>query len=156
MFLPSRDYAIEAQFPRLASGYSWYEIASPPDKNYNCMAFAMGDVGRRWAPRRGGTGEYWPFEPLDDHIGNFVAVFRSEGFHRCEHGQPENGFDKVALFVNDWGLVVHIAFQPGGTDCWLSKLGEMYDIKHEKVDAVGGSMYGWPAIYLSHPSGGVG
>ena len=29
MSLPSRDDAMETQFPEFASGYSWYEIASP-------------------------------------------------------------------------------------------------------------------------------
>ena len=31
MSLPSRDDAIETLFPEFVSGYSWYEITSPPD-----------------------------------------------------------------------------------------------------------------------------
>lgn len=71
------------------------------------MAFAMGDTGKRWAPRRGEAGEdsFWPFEPSGDHIDNFIAVFRSVGYQQCEHGEPEDGLDKVALFVNEWGRV---------------------------------------------------
>lgn len=154
MSLPSRDGTIEAWLPRLASGYSWCEIASPPDPRYNCMAFAMGDTTKRWAPTKGETAEhsYWPFEPLEDHLSNFLAVFESEGYRQCEHEKPEEGLDKVAIFLNDWGLVAHVAFQPAGADYWLSKLCEGYDIKHEKVDAVSGSLYGWPDIFLSRPS----
>ena len=154
MTLPSRDETIETLFPRLASGLSWYEIASPPDSRYNCMAFAVGDTGKHWTPMKGESQEvgYWPFEPMEDHLANFLAVFESEGYRQCEHGEPEGGFDKVALFVNDWGLVDHVAFQPGGADHWLSKLGEGYDIKHEKVDAVSGSLYGWPGVFLRRPT----
>ncbi len=107
-------------------------------------------------PGRGERTFYWPFEPSDDHIGNFLSVFESEGYQRCEHGKPENGHDKVVLFLNEWGTVKHVALQPGGADHWLSKLGGWYDIKHENVDAVSGSVYGWPGTYLSRPSGGIG
>lgn len=154
MSLPSRDDTIEALFPELASGYSWYEIASPPDSKYNCMAFAVGDTGQKWSPEKGDTDEefYWPFDPFDDHAANFLAVFEARGYERCDHGEPEGGFEKVALFTNEWGLVSHVAFQPGGSDYWLSKLGEWYDIRHEKVDAVSGPLYGWPEIYLRRPA----
>ena len=151
---PSRESTIEELFPRLASGHSWYEIASPPDGRYNCVAFAVGDTTRKWWPIKGGAaGFYWPFEPTGDQIGDFLTLFESEGYVRCEHGESEDGLIKVAIFLNDWGAVKHIAFQPTAADHWLSKLGESYDIKHEKVDAVGGSLYGWPCIYLSRPSG---
>ena len=90
-----------------------------------------------------------PLKPSEGQIGDFLTVFESEGYQRCEHGEPEDGLDKADIFLNDWGAMKHIAFQPRGADHWLSKLGEWYDIKHEKVDAVGGSLYGWPDIYLS-------
>ena len=154
MSLPSRDDAIETLFPEFVSGYSWYEIASPPDDRYNCMAFAVGDTTQKWSPIKGDNerGFYWPFEPMDDHFANCMAVFKLEGYKQCDHGAPEDGFDKVALFISDWGDVSHVAFQPEGTDHWLSKLGEWYDIRHEKVDAVSGSLYGWPGIFLSRPA----
>ena len=154
MSLPSRDDAIETLFPEFASGYSWYEIASFPDSRYNCMAFAMGDTRKRWSPTKDSNeGEvYWPLELMDDHVANFLAVFELEGYQQCEHGEPEDGFDKVALFINEWGDVSHVAFQPGGTDHWLSKLGKWHDIRHEKVDAVSGRLYGWPDVFLSRPA----
>ena len=154
MSLPSRDDAIETLFPEFASGYSWYEIASAPDNRYNCMAFAVGDAGQKWSPIKGDNEEevYWHLEPLGDYVANFPAVFEAEGYRRCDHGEPEDGLSKVALFINDWGLVSHVAFQPGGIDHWLSKLGKGYDIKHEKVDAVSGSLYGWPEVFLSRPA----
>ncbi|MXX01849.1 MAG: hypothetical protein F4Z79_09590 [Acidimicrobiia bacterium] len=118
------------------------------------MAFAVGDTGRKWSPIAADTEEevYWPFASSDDHVANFLTVFESEGYRRCEHGETEDGLEKVALFVTDWGLVGHVAFQPGGTGHWLSKLGKWYDIRHEKVDAVGCSLYGWPEVFLSRPS----
>ena len=154
MSLPSRDDTMETLFPEFASGCSWYEIASPPDSRYNCMAFAVEDTGQKWSPIKGGNerGFYWPLEPSDDHVANFLAVFKLEGYRRCDHGEPEDGFDKAALFINEWGDVSHVAFQPEGIGYWLSKLGKWYDIKHEKVDAVSGSLYGWPEVFLSRPA----
>lgn len=155
MTLPSRDPIIESLFPDLATEDSWYEVASPRDAEYNCHAFAMGDTTRRWAPI-GASGEegedfFWPLPILENQADNFFALFESVGYEQCEHGEPEEGFEKLALFFDDWGRVTHTAFQRDGESHWVSKLGRSFDIRHDRVDAVGGHLYGWPEAYFSRP-----
>lgn len=152
---PSRDPTIESHFPNLVSGDSWYEIASPRDAQYNCHALAVGDTTRRWAPVRS-SGEqeedfFWPLQVSGSQVDDFFALYESLGYRQCEHGEPEKGFEKLALFVDDWGRVTHTAFRRDGEDVWVSKLGRSYDIKHNRVDAVGGHLYGWPDVYFSRP-----
>ncbi|RMH08652.1 MAG: hypothetical protein D6704_02725 [Nitrospirae bacterium] len=46
---------LEEVFPRLCE--TRYEITSPQDTSYNCIAWAAGDVGRWWWPA---PQAYWP------------------------------------------------------------------------------------------------
>jgi hypothetical protein len=52
-------------------------------------------------------GSHWPDglprEPLNkETVGNFIRAFESEGFRRCENGEFEHGFEKVAIYVDNW------------------------------------------------------
>jgi len=59
-----------------------------------------------------------------------VELYRYEGgFEPCENGEYEEGFEKIALYVNQAGNVTHAARQVDARR-WTSKLGNLADIEH--------------------------
>ena len=146
---------IESKFPRLRASRA-YELASPCDEDYNCIAFAAGDTGRWWWPDPPfHVGSYWPSTaPSELTVEAFVQAFESLGYQPCADGSSEEGLEKVALYVKD-GLPTHAARQDVGTSMWLSKLGGAYDIRHRHVEDVSGKYYGQVACFLSRPANGA-
>lgn len=118
---------LEQHLPRLAS--SRYEVTSDATNRYNCLAWALGDATRWWAPVDG-QRIYWPAEvPREWSLATVQAVLRIEGFALCEDGAPLEGIEKVALYADEV-TVTHVARQlPSGR--WTSKLGSDCDIEHE-------------------------
>jgi len=65
-----------------------------------------------------------------------IALYRYEGgFEPCENGEYEEGFEKIALYINQLGNVTHAARQISPT-AWTSKLGPMIDIKHDLLSSL--------------------
>lgn len=67
-------------FPRLTAQN--HRITSPATANYNCVAWAAGDVEHWWQP-----GKYWPVAewPQDDFgLGALEQVFLRQGFENCD------------------------------------------------------------------------
>lgn len=61
----------------------------------------------------------------------------------------EQGYEKVALYVDHDGKPTHAARQlPTGR--WTSKLGKIEDIEHE-LEGIAGSVYGSVAKILKRP-----
>lgn len=118
---------------------------------YNCIAWAVGKQDNWWWPRNLG-GYHWPpgliREPLGkETIENFIKAFQSEGYEKCDNGKFENGFEKIALYVNDKDVPKHAARSlPNGA--WTSKMGDYEDIEHEKLHAVSGKNYGNAKIFF--------
>ena len=135
----------ESQFPRLRASRR-YEIRSPADPNYNCIAFAVGDSVRWWWP--GPSGTFWPPNaPRAQTLEAFATAFHTVGYQVCADGSFETGFEKIALYaVGD--TPTHAARQEPTTGMWLSKLGMSYDIAHAGVEDVGGGVYGEPVCYM--------
>jgi hypothetical protein len=123
---------------------------SPEDYNYNCIAWAAGDNKDRWAPYK---NYYWPdgFPKKDgsdiDDLQNFLDVFESFGYSRCDDGVYEAGYEKIVMYIKNRS-VEHMARQkPNGN--WTSKLGQFYhDIEHTSVEAVDSPYYGKEKIFL--------
>jgi hypothetical protein len=116
-----------------------FEIKSPRDDAYNCIAWAAGD-NRNW---------WWPSPDQEDHwpagvarvetVAAFGDAFAGLGYASCDHDQLEAGYEKIAIFALA-GRPKHAARQlPGGL--WASKLGLMEDIEHALHDLTG-IMYG--------------
>ena len=65
-----------------------------------------------------------------------IELFRYEGgFEPCENGDYEEGFEKIALYVNQRNNVTHAARQkPSGK--WISKLGVNIDIEHGSANSL--------------------
>ncbi len=124
----------EALFPGLRG--SAYQVTSPADDLYNCVAWAAGDVKRWWWPDLN-PKFHWPFSvPRSETLEAFEAVFATLGYEPCDNEGVEAGFEKIALFVDADGFPLHVARQLVAGR-WTSKLGELQDIEHSLHDLEG-------------------
>ena len=114
-----------------------YEITSPPDPVYNCIAYAAGITDDWWS--HGGL-HTWPGAPRSPDISSLIIVFRNQGYEMCADASAEAGYEKVALYAAH-GLWTHAARQlPGGQ--WSSKIGVHEDISHQSPQSLAGDSYG--------------
>ena len=143
---------LERLFPALR-GVS-YEITSPAQPDYNCIAWAAGDTSRWWEPDES-PFSYWPERVSREYtLEAYAEAFRRFGFEDCGSPDLEAGWEKVALFSRDDRVPSHAARQlPDGT--WTSKLGKLEDIKHADLDHVSGEHYGGPVLILRRRRGGT-
>jgi hypothetical protein len=133
-------------FPRLES--ATYEVTSPEDLEYNCVAWAAGpaEIRRRWWPAPS-PFYYWPVEPREETVAGFVKAFGRLGFSVCDTADLEPGFERLAIYADETGAPTHIARQlPTGH--WTSKLGELEDIEHLTLEQLSGSDYGQAVQFL--------
>jgi hypothetical protein len=127
--LPKND------FPRLTDAN--HRITSPANPEYNCVAWAAGDTEHWWQP-----GLFWPAIPVPDDygIGTLEQAFLALGFQECANGDPEAGFEKVALYGSSL-FYTHAARQLASGK-WTSSLGLSEDIEHDHPEDVAGGLYG--------------
>jgi hypothetical protein len=141
---------LEDLFPRLRG--SEYEVKSPPDDAYNCIAWAAGstNTSRWWWPFGDPQRTYWPEGvPRQETVEAFRQMFETLGYAVCGHAEAERGSEKVALFADAQGCPLHAARQlPGGR--WTSKLGALEDIEHGLED-LAGTEYGSVVLVLKRP-----
>lgn len=119
---------------------------SPATRRYNCLAWALGDTSKAWAPHGSprrrecdGTRTYWPEgAPSLDELGSYAAVLKRQGFRPCEDEESRPGWTKIVLYVErsrGVDLVHHAARQlPSGK--WTSKVGELIDVEHDAPGAL--------------------
>ncbi|MGA2232579.1 MAG: hypothetical protein ABSH22_16910 [Tepidisphaeraceae bacterium] len=126
---------------------SW-DIKSSRDIKYNCIAFALGIENQRWQPGPN-RGDYWPRGiPQDDTDAAWLAMFQKQGFSRCDNGNHEDGFDKLAIYADVEGPT-HVARQVS-QGVWHSKMGHLHDIIHP-LHAL---KYGRPKYFLKRSKSG--
>jgi len=120
-----------------------HKETSPATPVYNCIGWAAGET-KYWWP----DGGYWPKgAPREETLEAFVQAFEVCGFELCEDSLPEEGFEKVALYIDRSGTPSHAALQlPNGQ--WTSKLGIFEDITHSTLDAVNCKEYGRAEWFL--------
>jgi hypothetical protein len=134
-------------FPDLAR--TGYQITSPMDPTYNCIAWAVGDTARWWWPDPGGF-DYWPpGVPRDRTLDVFLRAFATAGFVPCSDGLPEQGWVKVALYASHEGPTHAARLLANGR--WTSKLGPDEDIEHDLAGLVG-ALYGSVVQFLRRPA----
>jgi hypothetical protein len=139
------DAVIRAKFPKLQNDA--YKITREPTGDYNCIGWAAGDSWNWWWPS---PDDYWPDDvPRVNTIENFILAFRTLGYERCDNGNFESQYEKVALYaIAD--VPQHMARQlPSGM--WVSKLGPQWDIQHAAADSVENSEYGQIVLYMRRP-----
>lgn len=133
-------------FPRLDG--TNFRFTSPASVDYNCVAWAAGDVDAWWQP-----GLYWPVQnwPEDDFgVGALERLFRAFGYVDCGLDVSfEPGYSKVGIF-GIGAAYTHAARQlPNGK--WTSKLGKGEDIEHDALEDVAGGLYGEVIQVLKRP-----
>jgi hypothetical protein len=139
---------LEELFPGLTG--SSYLVTSPSDNDYNCIAWAAGQTSAWWWPGQDAAKEYWPpGVPRARTRDAFAAAFALLGYTECDDEAPEEGFEKIAVFVDTEGQPTHAARQlPGGR--WTSKLGRAEDIEHTLRD-LEGNLYGRVTLIMKRP-----
>ena len=136
---------LEFLFPKLRG--TKYEITSPAQPDYNCIAWAAGDDTRWWEPDPYGL-YYWPQDVLRRYtVEAYAEVFQGLGFEVCQDAIFKVGVEKVVIFANSDRLPTHATRQlSDGT--WTSKLGQSEDIRHDDIYHVSGRDYGTPVLIL--------
>jgi hypothetical protein len=138
---------IVSVFPRL-HGTDW-RVCSKPDDLYNCIAWAAGVTTGWWWPV-GSDSTYWPEGVLRElTLEAFRQAFATLGYVACAGEALEAGFERVAVFANEQGVLKHAARQrPSGS--WTSKPGKMEDIDHALHD-LEGTLYGSVVLVMKRP-----
>ena len=135
---------IKVLFPKLGISF---QVTSPPDSVYNCIAWAAGVTNDWWWPLENPAEAYWP-----DGLARvrtlkaFRDVFAKAGYVDCPGEDLELGFLKVAMFADASGLPTHAARQLA-SGRWTSKLGKAEDIEHDLRD-LEGELYGTVALVM--------
>ena len=144
---------LEKVFPNLSN--SDYEITSPQSTLYNCIAYAVGDTNNKWDCGEIYPPAYWPPDAMrGDDIEALISAYEAAGYSICENGEVEVGFDKVALYADQNKEWQHAAklLENGH---WTSKLGDEVDIRHAKLDAIRGKLYGSVYGFMKRPKEGT-
>jgi hypothetical protein len=124
---------------------------SPPDTDYNCIAWAAGDHQNWWEPwPLPDPDYYWPAgAPRQYTLLAYQRAFETVGFQPCANGTLEVGFEKIALYVLN-GVPKHAARQLLDGR-WTSKLGKFIDVRHGSPHGAEGPLYGTVALYMRRP-----
>jgi len=139
------DPDIEKNFPHIKQ--EGYDVTSPIDPGYNCIAWAAGE-NNLW---------YWP-DPLSIYywpnniarectLNAFIELYQSLGYEICSEQNVEADFEKIAIYVDSNNIPLHAARQlESGT--WTSKLGPYKDIEHNTIRGLENSAYGKLGVVL--------
>jgi hypothetical protein len=118
-----------------------FRKTSNKDYHYNCYAWANGDTNCYWSHREyfdGRRNYYWPRGvPRQLTLEAYVRAYEAVGFQICHDGEYEDGYEKIAIFVDSTGLPSHAARQIN-EQMWTSKMGDDEDIEHELHGLEGG------------------
>jgi hypothetical protein len=145
------------QFQRLSS--TNHRVTSDPVEEQNCIAFAAGDEIHFWWPITDFPGKlpppyFWPkASDLELTVEAFMKAYHIVGFTKCETGDLEDGFEKIAIFAKDFGNKrpkepTHAAIQsPTRNGKWRSKMGDDEDIEHD-LSSVEGRLYGEVVCFM--------
>lgn len=135
--------AIVELFPNVDNAQ--FEITSPRDFTYNCIAWAANDNGRWWWPGDN-PFMFWPkgCERVEAKDA-FIAAFGTIGYSESTYVEESERYEYVAIFFLD-SVPTHASRQLKNGS-WTSKLGEEWDISHS-IDGLNGTEYGEPDIYM--------
>jgi hypothetical protein len=147
-------YWDDRKFPNLIDGT--YAVTSCATTQYNCIAWAAGEILRWWDPVDQATVYdrivYWPPNaPPFFTVEAVTLAFASIGYESCDGGELEDGWEKIAIYATDapdgQRKLTHAARQLSGGH-WTSKLGGNVDIVHLNAGDVCGPEYGNVVHYL--------
>jgi len=140
-------------FPGLDSD-EHFDVTSPEDPNYNCIAWAY-QIKERWMwPPAGEPAPaldavtYWPDDNASEDVERFVDAFKMKGYEKCEDDSFEEGYRKIALYVKKGTHECTHAARQLSNGYWTSKLGQWYDIQHSSPKEIEGRVYGVVYCYM--------
>lgn len=141
------EQEIEKTFSHLID--SGYTVTSPETTEYNCIAWAANDSEAWWEPDPLYLS-FWPAGvPRIYSLDAYIKAYETIGYAVCHGSDYENGFEKIALYVDLNGKPTHAARQLTSGD-WTSKLGSLEDIEHKTLDSL--SEYGTVAVIMKRRS----
>ena len=76
-----------------------------------------------------------------------IQAFASIGYVPCDTAHLEPGYEKVALYADEFGDPTHAARQLE-SGRWTSKMGDLEDIEHASARSVEGPLYGRAVAFL--------
>lgn len=124
-----------------------YRVTSPEEIAYNCVAWALSVTDAVWWPDSWDL-YYWPPQlPRQESVETFLAVFGRFGYTQCDEPIQEEGFEKVAVYLDERGRPSHVARQLS-TGRWTSKLGGAEDIEHDDLGSLEGPHLGSAVVFL--------
>jgi hypothetical protein len=122
-----------------------YVLTSAATPQYNCIAYAAGEVDRWWWPDPFQV-YYWPPSAFRlENLAAFQQAFETLGYELCQNGDFELGYEKIAIY-HKGGVPSHGARQLDDGH-WTSKLGELNDILHGAT-CLDGQTYGSIAFFM--------
>jgi len=138
---------LDSRFPRLRK--EGYKVTSPAAREYNCIAWAFGDISRWWWPDKY-LQYYWPPNVRrDETLESFIEAFENIGYEICEKAEREEDFEKISIYTKPDRTLTHAARQLENGK-WTSKLGQSEDIEHN-FDSLTGPCYGSAAEIMKRP-----
>ena len=129
---------------------------SPRSTQYNCLAWAAGTDQEWWEPDdpryspHGGPTAWPAGVPHVFSVDSCIQAFVAIGYLPCETPDLESGYEKVALYADEFGDPTHAARQLE-SGRWASKMGDLDDIEHASVHSVEGPLYGRAVAFLRRP-----
>lgn len=130
---------------------SYVAATSEDTRDYNCFAWAAGDVSQRWDPTT--PDGHWPDGvPRELTIPAVVAAYQTCGYSICADCDFEHGYEKIAVYVMQ-NIPKHAARQID-SGAWTSKLGDIWDIEHRTLSGIEGTGprdYGNATIFMKRP-----
>jgi len=146
MTRPPPQHKIRQLFPNLTDDN--HSITSPDTDEYNCVAWAYEVSNRKMWP--GHQDYYWPSGVAGkDELGTVLQLYLDKGYEKCQSGEREVGYKKVAIYVKQ-DRPKHVALQLDSGH-WTSKLGDYEDIEHDTLEGLEGESYGRAVLFLRKP-----
>ena len=131
------DVVLKDDFPN--SEADPFLKTSEVDTYYNCIAWAAGNSTNWYEPDPGGL-YYWPSNvPREYTVDAYTQVYEDLGYEKCENGDLEEEFEKVAVFAKR-DFPTHASKQLDN-GLWSSKLGINIDVSHS-INAIENGRYG--------------
>lgn len=123
-------------------------VKSVRTRIYNCIAWAYEINDRKlWPGQPPPPGYAWlPEVNGANELDMLKNLYINAGYEECEDGMLEEGYKKVAIYVNSDGPQ-HAALQME-SGRWTSKLGSLEDIEHETPEVLNGDFYGNASVFL--------
>ncbi|HZS46515.1 MAG TPA: hypothetical protein VFC63_15675 [Blastocatellia bacterium] len=83
---------------------------------------------------------FWPVAAKSsDDIESWLEIFQLQSYTICDSAELEEGYEKVAIYVDEYRLPTHVARQTYNGK-WESKLGKGKDIQHDTLDLLEGNV----------------